>query len=72
MVQRSWSNPHNSQLINGFEDRTFRPADNITREQAMVIIANAMKLTGLNDKFPLYQEEDELLESFADEDSIGV
>lgn len=34
-------------LINGFEDGTFRPGDRITREQAMNIIAKAMKLTGL-------------------------
>ncbi|WP_168120401.1 S-layer homology domain-containing protein [Paenibacillus sp. HB172176] len=34
-------------LINGFEDQTFRPADNVTREQAMVMLANAMPLTGL-------------------------
>ncbi|MEV5030334.1 S-layer homology domain-containing protein [Paenibacillus sp. LPE1-1-1.1] len=36
------------QLINGFEDGTFRPQDKITREQAMVIIAKAMTITGLN------------------------
>ncbi|MDQ8735671.1 family 43 glycosylhydrolase [Paenibacillus sp. LHD-38] len=34
-------------LINGFEDGTFRPQDKITREQAMVIIAKAMTITGL-------------------------
>ncbi|KAI7278332.1 hypothetical protein KC345_g6063 [Hortaea werneckii] len=37
-------------LINGFEDGTFRPDDKITREQAMAIIAKAMKITGLKDK----------------------
>ncbi|MFF2912676.1 X2-like carbohydrate binding domain-containing protein, partial [Paenibacillus sp. NPDC057934] len=37
-------------LINGFEDGTFRPTDKITREQAMNIIAKAMKITGLKDK----------------------
>ncbi|GGD89616.1 hypothetical protein GCM10010911_55290 [Paenibacillus nasutitermitis] len=36
-----------NQLINGFEDGTFRPNDKITREQAMVIIAKAMTITGL-------------------------
>ncbi|QHW29928.1 S-layer homology domain-containing protein [Paenibacillus rhizovicinus] len=35
-------------LIDGFEDGTFRPADPITREQAMAIIAKAMKWTGLS------------------------
>jgi len=34
-------------LINGYEDGTFRPMDKITREQAMAIIAKAMKITGL-------------------------
>ncbi|MHA7967761.1 S-layer homology domain-containing protein [Paenibacillus sp. CAU 1782] len=34
-------------LIAGFEDGTFRPNAAITREQAMTIIARAMKLTGL-------------------------
>ncbi|MFX3634577.1 MAG: S-layer homology domain-containing protein [Candidatus Pristimantibacillus sp.] len=63
---------HTYHLINGFEDGAFHPADNITREQAMVIIANAMKLTGLNDKLPSSQGEDELLKSFEDENSIAV
>ncbi|WP_284638153.1 S-layer homology domain-containing protein [Paenibacillus silviterrae] len=34
-------------LISGFEDGTFRPTEQITREQAMVIMSKAMKLTGL-------------------------
>nr|AYQ75732.1 hypothetical protein EAV92_19000 [Cohnella candidum] len=37
-------------LIAGFEDGTFRPNDNITREQAMVVLSKAMKVTGLKDK----------------------
>ncbi|MBO9596467.1 MAG: S-layer homology domain-containing protein, partial [Cohnella sp.] len=37
-------------LIEGFGDRTFRPNDKITREQAMVIIARAMTITGLKGK----------------------
>ncbi|WP_334076888.1 S-layer homology domain-containing protein [Paenibacillus sanfengchensis] len=39
-------------LIGGFEDGAFRPADKITREQAMTMIAQAMKLTGLADRLP--------------------
>ncbi|MEK0314971.1 S-layer homology domain-containing protein [Cohnella sp. 56] len=35
-------------LISGFEDGTFRPNAKITREQAMTIIAKAMKVTGLS------------------------
>ncbi|KTD85896.1 S-layer homology domain-containing protein [Paenibacillus etheri] len=38
------------QLINGFEDGMFRPDDQITREQAMLIIAKAMKITALKAK----------------------
>lgn len=34
-------------LIDGFEDGAFRPNDRITREQAMAIVAKAMRLTGL-------------------------
>ncbi len=32
-------------LIDGFEDGTFRPNDKISREQAMAILAKAMKIT---------------------------
>ena len=38
---------HEYKLISGYEDGTFRPNNTITREQAMVIIASAMKLTNL-------------------------
>ena len=34
-------------LITGYDSKSFGPNDTITREQAMVIIARAMKLTGL-------------------------
>lgn len=34
-------------LISGFEDGTFRPQESITREQAMVVIAKATKITKL-------------------------
>lgn len=40
------------QLITGFEDGTFRPNERITREQAMTIIAKAMKITELSAKLP--------------------
>ncbi|WP_082722525.1 chitobiase/beta-hexosaminidase C-terminal domain-containing protein [Paenibacillus jilunlii] len=57
-------------LINGFEDGTFRPADKITREQAMAIIAKAMKLTSLKDKLPV-QSPAELLGPFKDAGKIS-
>ncbi|SFF00490.1 S-layer homology domain-containing protein [Paenibacillus algorifonticola] len=48
-------------LINGFEDGTFRPNEPITREQATVIIAKAMSITGLNAGLPAGNAEDVLL-----------
>ncbi|MBP1994363.1 S-layer homology domain-containing protein [Paenibacillus eucommiae] len=44
------------QLINGFEDGTFRPNDKVTREQAMVIIAKAMSITNLKAKLAVATE----------------
>ncbi len=35
-------------LISGYEDGTFRPNAKITREEAMVLVSRAMKLTGLS------------------------
>ncbi len=35
-------------LITGYDSKTYGPNDMITREQAMAILARAMKLTGLN------------------------
>ncbi|MBW7457966.1 S-layer homology domain-containing protein, partial [Paenibacillus sepulcri] len=52
-------------LVSGFEDGSFRPLDKITREQAMVIIAKAMKITylqGVN----AAQTSDHVLHSFTD------
>lgn len=37
-------------LVSGYEDGRFRPHDFITREQAMVILAKAMAMTGLKNK----------------------
>ncbi|OBR65899.1 hypothetical protein A7K91_18165, partial [Paenibacillus oryzae] len=52
-------------LIAGFEDGTFRPNATISREQAMIIIARAMKLTGLAATTGM-PDADELLSSFTD------
>ncbi|BBH22523.1 hypothetical protein Back11_38680 [Paenibacillus baekrokdamisoli] len=52
-------------LINGFADGTFRPNDNITREQAMVMIAKAMTITELKSKLPV-QSADATLRPYAD------
>lgn len=52
-------------LISGYEDGTFRPMENITREQAMTMIARAMGLTGLKVEFK-EGEMEQLLEAFGD------
>ncbi len=55
-------------LVNGFEDGTFRPLGRITREQAMSMVARAMALTELKSKLP-NREENELLRTFTDGDT---
>ncbi len=57
-------------LINGFEDGTFRPLDKITREQAMVIIAKAMEITKLMDNLGDKVEE-HLLNPYVDADQVS-
>ncbi|ANY65869.1 hypothetical protein BBD42_04845 [Paenibacillus sp. BIHB 4019] len=52
-------------LINGFEDGTFRPNEPITREQATVIIAKAMAITGLKTGLPAGNADD-ILRPYAD------
>ncbi|GIQ71438.1 S-layer homology domain-containing protein [Xylanibacillus composti] len=56
---------HEYKLIQGIGDGTFLPNENITREQAMVIIANAMKLTGLSAQSG-NQSPDAVLHSYED------
>ncbi|MNX15796.1 Endo-1,4-beta-xylanase A precursor [compost metagenome] len=58
-------------LINGFEDGKFRPNDKITREQAMVIISRAMRISGLQDKTQ-GQGAREQIREFADADAISA
>ncbi len=57
-------------LVNGYSDGAFRPAERITREQALVILAQAMKLTGLKDK--LQSSAQPSLDGFADADQISA
>lgn len=57
-------------LINGFEDGTFHPNDTITREQAMVILAKAMTITGLKDSLNS-GTLDTMLKSFQDEATVS-
>lgn len=53
------------QLIDGFQDGTFRPQDKITREQAMLILSKAMVLTGLADTLSA-KSADAVLHPFGD------
>lgn len=50
-------------LITGYEDGTFRPDNTITREEAMVLLNRAMKLTGLN---PHVSNANDVIAGFAD------
>lgn len=52
-------------MIDGYEDGTFGPMDTITREQAMVMTARAMKLTGLKAELTA-DMADQLLAGFTD------
>jgi uncharacterized repeat protein (TIGR02543 family) len=58
-------------LISGFADGTYHPMDKITREQAMTIIAKAMKITALKEKFPIV-ETGQLLSPFADSNQVST
>lgn len=58
-------------LITGFEDGSFQPNAKITREQATVIIAKAMKLTGLA-KATGAPDMDAVLGKFADGANMGT
>ncbi|MFE5320851.1 S-layer homology domain-containing protein [Paenibacillus sp. NPDC056579] len=53
-------------LITGYEDGTFRPNDNITREQMVTMLVRALKVGGKEVKL-----DRAVLDSFADRASIG-
>ncbi|MEK5479556.1 S-layer homology domain-containing protein [Paenibacillus sp. FSL R5-0407] len=58
-------------IVAGSEDGTFNPAKTITREEAMIMIARAMKLAGLESSFSV-AEADAMLSKFADRASVSV
>lgn len=58
-------------LITGFADGTFRPEQKISREEAMVIISRAMKLTGLWDEM-LIHKGDDVLSMYVDGDQVAA
>ncbi|WP_049790019.1 Ig-like domain-containing protein [Paenibacillus sp. JDR-2] len=58
------------QLINGFEDGTFRPNDRITREEAMTMLSRAMAITGLKATLS-DQSEAAILYPFGDASNVS-
>lgn len=57
-------------LIDGFEDGTFRPQAQITREQAMTMLSRAFVLTGLKHRLPEISSGDQLA-IFTDSDQVA-
>lgn len=57
-------------IILGYGDGSFHPDDNITREQAMTMLARAMKITGLKADIS-EQELDSLFTAYTDSSSIA-
>ncbi|WP_141502347.1 S-layer homology domain-containing protein [Paenibacillus luteus] len=58
-------------LINGFTDGSFRPGDQMTREQAMLMIRKAMTLTGLKSEASTGTSND-TLQPFVDLNEISA
>lgn len=59
-------------LIQGFEDGTFRPDQVITREQAIVMLTRAMKLTSVGKATDVSNQEiSDSLQGFRDSDSVS-
>ncbi|MBW5449263.1 hypothetical protein GE107_24875 [Cohnella sp. CFH 77786] len=52
-------------LVSGYDDGTFRPNKQITREEAMVIIARAMRVAQMKTELA-EQDQDKLLAAFGD------
>ncbi|WP_347880740.1 S-layer homology domain-containing protein [Paenibacillus sp. F411] len=57
------------QLIQGFQDGTFRPWEKVNREQAMTMISKAMVLTGLKGQ---QADASASLDSFIDADTVAA
>ncbi|WP_168120423.1 S-layer homology domain-containing protein [Paenibacillus sp. HB172176] len=58
-------------LISGVEDGSFRPNEQLTREQAMVILSRAMVITGLKEKLS-EQTEASSLRIFQDAEEVSA
>ncbi|MFD0959786.1 cadherin-like beta sandwich domain-containing protein [Paenibacillus chungangensis] len=57
---------HSYGIINGYTDGTFRPNQTITREEAMAMIAQAMKIAGISTELDS-ADIDAILSRFADQ-----
>ena len=57
-------------LLQGYEDGSFRPEQRITREQATVILAKAMLITGLTSS-PSSGDDEAVLQEFGDAGSMS-
>ncbi|MNE62128.1 Endo-1,4-beta-xylanase A precursor [compost metagenome] len=57
-------------LITGYEDGSFRPNEKITREQAMLIVSKAMKITGMSGK-NANLSSNRVLDAFSDVDNVA-
>ncbi|WP_221414169.1 immunoglobulin-like domain-containing protein [Paenibacillus sp. 598K] len=67
---RAINTAYTYQLVQGYEDGTFRPQDKITREQAMTMLSRAMAMTGL--KAQLSESwGDTLLHAFEDASDVS-
>lgn len=57
-------------IIKGYSDTAFGPEDKITREQAMTMLARAMKITGLNTGLT-GSERDKLIGAYTDSSAVA-
>lgn len=57
-----------AKIINGYEDGTFRPHENITRQEMAVMIIRAFEFTGTT--VDVHENEENLLSEFTDGDGI--
>ncbi len=59
-------------LINGYQDGTYRPAQAITREEAMVVVARMLHQSGFGLELGLTEQEiDEILAGYSDQGVLG-
>ncbi|GAA3413850.1 InlB B-repeat-containing protein [Paenibacillus hodogayensis] len=58
-------------IIDGYEDGSFRPANTITREEAMALVIRAMKLTGLETAITTTDIE-ATLSMFSDSEAVSA